>query len=64
MESCADVIEELRSLGSASIKKVLLNHGAKEPFFGVKISAEYCVRLRHLTEERTDGRLMNAGRRR
>ena len=38
MESCADVIEELRALGSASIKKVLLNHGAREPFFGVKIS--------------------------
>ena len=38
MESCADVIEELRALGSVSIKKVLLNHGAREPFFGVKVS--------------------------
>jgi len=37
MESCADVIEELRAMGSASIKKVLVNHGAQEPFFGVKI---------------------------
>ncbi|HLK15329.1 MAG TPA: DNA alkylation repair protein [Fimbriimonadaceae bacterium] len=38
MECCEDVIEELRGLGSPSIKKVLLNHGAREPFFGVKIS--------------------------
>ena len=38
MPSCAEIIEELRALGSASIKKVLVNHGAQEPFFGVKIS--------------------------
>ena len=28
---------ELRSRGSESIKKILLNHGVKEPFFGVKV---------------------------
>src|SRR5262245_4924926 len=33
----ADIIAELRSLGHESYKKVMLNHGAKEPFFGVKI---------------------------
>jgi 3-methyladenine DNA glycosylase AlkD len=32
-----DVVKELRSLGSESIKKVLVKHGAKEPFFGVKV---------------------------
>ena len=32
-----DIIQELQSLGSASIKKFLLKHGAKEPFFGVKV---------------------------
>jgi 3-methyladenine DNA glycosylase AlkD len=32
-----DIVEELRGLGSESTKKVLLKHGAKEPFFGVKI---------------------------
>lgn len=37
METCHSVIEQLKGLGSASIKKVLVNHGAKEPFFGVKI---------------------------
>src|SRR3954466_8033625 len=31
------LLAELQALGSESIKKVLLKHGAKEPFFGVKI---------------------------
>ena len=31
------ILEELRPLGRDSYKKVLLNHGVKEPFFGVKI---------------------------
>ena len=29
---------ELEKLGSPSIKKVLLQHGVREPFFGVKIA--------------------------
>ena len=29
---------ELEKKGSASIKKIFLNHGVKEPLFGVKIS--------------------------
>ncbi len=33
----ADVIQELSQLGSESIKKVLVKHGAKEPFYGVKV---------------------------
>src|SRR5450432_3766089 len=32
-----EILAELRSRGSESIKKVLLKHGVKEPFFGVKI---------------------------
>ncbi len=32
-----DILEELRALGAESIKKVLRNHGVREPFFGVKI---------------------------
>lgn len=31
------IVEELRALGSESIKRVLIKHGAQEPFFGVKI---------------------------
>src|SRR5690242_4695760 len=32
-----EVVEQLRPLGEDSYKKVLLNHGIKEPVFGVKI---------------------------
>lgn len=32
-----EIIQELETLGQASIKKVLLKHGIKEPLFGVKI---------------------------
>lgn len=32
-----EIMTELESLGSESIKKILLKHGVKEPFFGVKV---------------------------
>jgi 3-methyladenine DNA glycosylase AlkD len=32
-----EILAELKSLGSEATKKVLKNHGVKEPFFGVKI---------------------------
>lgn len=32
-----EIMDELQSKGSESIKKILLKHGIKEPFFGVKI---------------------------
>jgi 3-methyladenine DNA glycosylase AlkD len=32
-----DIMAELRSRGSESIKKILLKHGIKEPLFGVKV---------------------------
>src|SRR5580704_2634105 len=32
-----EILEELRKLGSESVKMVLRNHGVQEPFFGVKI---------------------------
>jgi 3-methyladenine DNA glycosylase AlkD len=31
------ILDELRPLGRDSYKKVMLNHGVREPFFGVKI---------------------------
>jgi len=33
-----EVIKELKQYGNPDTKKVLLNHGAKEPFFGVKVA--------------------------
>jgi 3-methyladenine DNA glycosylase AlkD len=35
--TAAAIVAELKNLGSESIKKVLLRHGAKEPFYGVKV---------------------------
>src|SRR6516162_6842492 len=32
-----EIVKQLKPLGKDSYKKVLLNHGIKEPFFGVKI---------------------------
>jgi hypothetical protein len=32
-----EVLKELEAFGDAQTKKTLLNHGAKEPFFGVKV---------------------------
>lgn len=32
-----EIMDDLKSHGSDSIKKILLKHGVKEPFFGVKI---------------------------
>jgi 3-methyladenine DNA glycosylase AlkD len=33
----AEILAELESLGKDSIKRVWMKHGAKEPFFGVKV---------------------------
>jgi 3-methyladenine DNA glycosylase AlkD len=37
MSTVAEIMLQLEQMGSPSIKKVLANHGAREPFFGVKI---------------------------
>ncbi|HVK16564.1 MAG TPA: DNA alkylation repair protein [Fimbriiglobus sp.] len=37
MPTADEVLAELKTLGNASIKKVLLRHGAREPFYGVKV---------------------------
>jgi len=33
----SEVLKELKAMGSEGIKKILLNHGIKEPLFGVKV---------------------------
>lgn len=40
------ILAELKPLGSESYKKVMLKHGVKEPFFGVKISDLQKIRKR------------------
>lgn len=32
-----DIMQQLAELGNQSVKNIYLNHGAKEPFFGVKV---------------------------
>src|SRR5262245_9026186 len=32
-----EIVAELKPLGTESYKRVLLNHGIKEPFYGIKI---------------------------
>ncbi len=39
MTIATETVSELKRLGAASYKKVLLSHGIKEPVFGVKIEA-------------------------
>lgn len=41
-----EILEEIRPLGRDSYKKVLLNHGVKEPCFGVKIEELQKIRKR------------------
>lgn len=33
----ADILKKLESLGSDQIKKIFIRHGAREPFYGVKV---------------------------
>ena len=33
-----EILVELEKMGDASTKKTLMNHGAREPFFGVKVA--------------------------
>ena len=35
--TATEILAELKTLGSESIKKILMKHGAKEPIFGVKV---------------------------
>lgn len=35
--TATEIVETLRSLGNESIKRIHMNHGAQEPFFGVKV---------------------------
>ena len=35
--TATEIVAELKTLGSETTKKTLMKHGAKEPFFGVKV---------------------------
>ena len=35
--NASEILKELKTMGSESVKKIFLNHGIKEPLFGVKV---------------------------
>jgi len=35
--TCAEIMQQLEDMGTETTKRTFLNHGAKEPFFGVKV---------------------------
>lgn len=45
-----EVLAELKKLGSESTKKTLMRHGAREPFFGVKVADLKTIRKRIRTD--------------
>lgn len=38
METAQQIVDELETMGSDSTKRILMRHGAREPFFGVKVA--------------------------
>jgi 3-methyladenine DNA glycosylase AlkD len=46
MSALPKVLAELERLGSPAIKKVLINHGAREPIFGVKVEHLKKIQMR------------------
>ncbi|MFO0891939.1 MAG: DNA alkylation repair protein [Isosphaeraceae bacterium] len=59
--SASEIVEELRALGSPSIKKVLLKHGAREPFFGVKVEDLKKIQKRIKTDHQLALELYDTG---
>jgi 3-methyladenine DNA glycosylase AlkD len=45
-----EIMDELQSLGDESIKKILLKHGVREPFFGVKVEYLKVIQKRIKTD--------------
>src|SRR4051794_20527479 len=56
-----EVVKELKSLGSESIKKVLIKHGAKEPFYGVKVEDLKKIQKRVKTDHKLALALYDTG---
>lgn len=56
-----EILSELSSLSSPSTKKVLMNHGAKEPFFGVKVGDLKTIQKRIKTNHQLALQLYDSG---
>lgn len=56
-----EIIEELKTMGSESVKKIWMNHGAKEPFYGVKIADMKPVQKKIKKDYKLSMELYNSG---
>ena len=45
-DTVSSILKELESLGSESYRRTMMNHGARDPIFGVKISELQKIRKR------------------
>jgi 3-methyladenine DNA glycosylase AlkD len=59
--TAAEIVEELKSLGSESTKKVLVKHGAREPFYGVKVEHLKKIQKRIKTDHKLALALYDTG---
>jgi 3-methyladenine DNA glycosylase AlkD len=56
-----EIMKQLQQMGNESIKKVLINHGAKEPFFGVKVEDLKKIQKKIKTDYQLSLELYNTG---
>lgn len=49
--TASEILDELKGQGSASYKATMIRHGAREPFFGVKI--EYLKKVQNASRTTT-----------
>jgi 3-methyladenine DNA glycosylase AlkD len=56
-----EVLKQLQSLGSASIKNIFLNHGAIEPVYGVKVSDLKTIQKKNKNDQQLAMELYDSG---
>lgn len=60
-ETCELILAELQQLGSEQTKKTLMKHGAKEPFFGVKVADLKKIQKRYKKQQELAEELYSTG---
>jgi len=61
MADIESLMQQLQQLGSESIKKIFLKHGAREPFFGVKVEYLKKIQKKIKTDYSLSLELFNTG---
>jgi 3-methyladenine DNA glycosylase AlkD len=57
----SEILSQLKTLGSDSIKKVLVKHGAREPFYGVKVEELKKIQKKIKTDYKLSMELFDSG---